>query len=522
MKAKRNRLFLCVVAIVLIYWRAYQRISHTIWQPLPSSPNGLDEVLLESQTTTTTTTTTTSQPQDQPPWVLPTKINELPEHGHSNDESHLENQSRTRAQTLVQPHTETEKSKSTSRNATVSMKPNKRASAAKTTSRGDEGTKNDNFLEYHKVVVLPGEAFMWKGSQQKLCKRITKEQKKYTNTTKRTLLLLGAPCKELHRQHRHGNLVLGLYAMHVAALAHGNVDFVFGCKERRQADTVFWWMQNRQLSDLVHTRKLLQASPSLYQPAIPPIKSACKGMGRVPLYYASELAKFQFRRMAIAMFGTPTKVAREFASEHHLGSITPLRSTSTLDQVAIHFRCGDVLSGLSPKVNDNYGMVPFSVYRDVIQNHNNRTGSEVSTIGIVTAPFDPKHLRSEDAKFSSACEEIASALDGYLSQNFPRAKVSIRNSHKDTIPMVFARLVLADLTFCIRSTFCLFPVLSTFGEGMLLEGGVTRSLEPVAHAHPNVHLLNASNIPYLLSHEIQAKGRTRVIDWLLGKEDVTT
>jgi hypothetical protein len=156
----------------------------------------------------------------------------------------------------------------------------------------------------HPVVIRPEEAFMWKGAQSRLCKRIKREQKKHEeHTTKRNAtihLFLQLSCEKIHEQNQHGNFLLGFYGMKLAAL-YFDVDFTLQCSEGmtdelssldRKRDYLFWWLQTRRKEswdDLQTTGRpvveyinnnnidnySLMNETLLYDPPHPPEKSAC-------------------------------------------------------------------------------------------------------------------------------------------------------------------------------------------------------------------------------------------------------
>ena len=383
------------------------------------------------------------------------------------------------------------------------------AQSATTDSRKVNNNNTLRRLEFHEISLKANELFMWSGAQIKLCKHIQEEKNKIENNRQQKPLVayLKRPCARFHARNQHGSLVYGIYAMHLAAMTH-DIDLIFQCEEETAESNAFWWLQSNP-EDIIDTRALLQKSTTeIYDETPLSSKDACTGMGMIPFGYAFNLARAQLRNMAIGIFG-----ARHFGYEKKSDNKTtlsshhaPLYLDEELDQVSIHFRCGDVMKGFQ---TINYGMVPFDVYRSVL------LGKNYSSIGIVTQPFDKgKILRDLDAEYSNDCKHIVTSLQNYLSDHFSSAKVSIRNSQSDTIPMVMARLVLAEHTICIRSTFCMFPALATFGEATFLPGGVAYFLDPIAQFHSNVHLLDSTKVPYLFSHQIKEIGLNRTIDWL--------
>ena len=120
-----------------------------------------------------------------------------------------------------------------------------------------------------------------------------------------------------------------------------------------------------------------------------------------------------------------------------------------IDDVSIHLRLLDML-GCTKRYD--MGLTPFPAYVKIIPN-------DVTTIGIVTAPYEPE----------SESETIAIGLQSFLAQHYPKASISIRNSRNDTTAMVFTRIIKARrLSICTASTYCVYPTLGAEGIGVLL------------------------------------------------------
>jgi hypothetical protein len=210
-----------------------------------------------------------------------------------------------------------------------------------------------------------------------------------------------------------------------------------------------------------------------------------KGVGKAALHYTSEIVRRDLRAMA-------TTLAPSFGS-------------SGLDEVAIHFRCGDILSRNIPRSDNNYGLLQFRSYRK-------RIPENVTTIGIVTAPLSSAESRSQDRDYAPMCQVIVDRFLHYLMQHFPNATVTVRNDPNESIPQVMSRLILADYTFCVRSTFCLFPAIASYGSSFVLAGGVAYFFDPMVQVYDNIHLMEED---FLKSAEINEKGFQFTLEWLL-------
>eukprot|EP00567_Pseudictyota_dubia_P003305 CAMPEP_0197434404 /NCGR_PEP_ID=MMETSP1175-20131217/2143_1 /TAXON_ID=1003142 /ORGANISM="Triceratium dubium, Strain CCMP147" /LENGTH=453 /DNA_ID=CAMNT_0042963115 /DNA_START=200 /DNA_END=1561 /DNA_ORIENTATION=+ len=125
------------------------------------------------------------------------------------------------------------------------------------------------------------------------------------------------------------------------------------------------------------------------------------------------------------------------------------------DDVAIHFRCGDILRFDNDE--SGYGLVPHGYYSD-------RIPPNVKDISILTQPFKKEHLRPWDVSFERRCEGIVLDFQRYLQERFPGAIVHIRNDPDkgETSFTSFVRLVVArKAAFCGLSSFCTSAVLAT-------------------------------------------------------------
>ena len=208
-----------------------------------------------------------------------------------------------------------------------------------------------------------------------------------------------------------------------------------------------------------------------------------------PLKFVIPLMNLDLRRMAVATVGVPHKdhPSAEFERKYldpeaEQPPFTPTPSTGQihqvpihdyfengplypnveLDDVAIHYRCGDVLMG-------GNGPFYFPKYEAYAQN----ISPEARSIGIVTQPFETvegQQYRTRDKLEESGarCSLMVNGLVDYLQPRFPNAKISIRNEKQETLTLAYSRLVMANQSFgLIPSTFSIFPVIAAFGQGYL-------------------------------------------------------
>jgi len=358
-------------------------------------------------------------------------------------------------------------------------------------------TIGDDLDAPYLVEIRGNESFLWQGAQSRLCTHIKKERKKIKSQKKLHLSFI-TNCETIHNLNQHGNFMIGLYAMRVAAMAY-EADFSFRCIERDRRDYMLWWLQSRDSIPATESTPRVEwtgisrsegvdylVNNSLYTPSQPTTEVACRGMGHVALHYASEYVRKEMRAMADELLPSMEEKGM------------------TMDEVAIHLRCGDIISKKLAPNDKNYGFVKFQAYGKNIP-------PSVKSIGIVTAPFSDKNRRKQDVGSGDICWTLVHELVDYLESHFPNAEVRVRNSPDESIPEVVSRLILAKQNFCVRSTFCLMPSIASYGVSYVQTGGVAYFIEDVAKVYDDVVSMNEQ---FLLSHEIQEKGFNSTLEWL--------
>jgi hypothetical protein len=140
----------------------------------------------------------------------------------------------------------------------------------------------------------------------------------------------------------------------------------------------------------------------------------------------------------------------------------------------------------------------------------------VTTIGIVTAPLTSSESRLQDRVYVPKCQVIVKQFQKYLMKHFPNATVTVRNDPNETIPQVMSRLILADYNFCVRSTFCLFPAIASYGSSFVQAGGLAYFFDPIVQVYNNIHLMQ--QVDFLTSAEINEKGFQYTLKWLTADD----
>ena len=113
-----------------------------------------------------------------------------------------------------------------------------------------------------------------------------------------------------------------------------------------------------------------------------------------------------------------------------------------VDDVAIHFRCGDFLS-------DQWEFIETSTFQCYVEH----IPKYVRTIGILTQPLDSptptseggQQYRSDDTEKTvmGRCRILVYSFIKYIQQHHPQAQIFIHNSRDETIALTYARMIMA-------------------------------------------------------------------------------
>ena len=174
-----------------------------------------------------------------------------------------------------------------------------------------------------------------------------------------------------------------------------------------------------------------------------------------------------------------------------------------LDDVTIHLRVGDI----GRQYHILYGLVPFKVYKRIVPENS-------KSIGIVTAPFK-QNREGWGPGDPELNEAVATAARSYLQNSFPNSTVSIRNSGKESLDLVYTRLIMTNMTICGPSTFCVYPAIASLGQAYILHsplfGGSKTWLNKVAEDFRHVHYVRRKYYP---SIDIYKLGTTDIVNKL--------
>uniref|UniRef100_A0A6U9YYT3 Uncharacterized protein n=1 Tax=Pseudo-nitzschia australis TaxID=44445 RepID=A0A6U9YYT3_9STRA len=369
----------------------------------------------------------------------------------------------------------------------------------------EEGYINSN----GQLVVNVDETYLfWEGGQEKLCNllqnmTLTSSLDEITgNNVPSTVLNATMDCID-HSKNKQGfgqgNWVTAIYAARMAAYLAG-VDFRFQCLDGQNSkmSLLLPWFDK-----YVTIAKPMNRTVWPHGGVRPTSKEACP-----PKYPFLRIDKMAFqiqddlRKMAVSLVGTRDDVRRH---PDVPVDATPLVHNVELDDVALHFRCGDVLGGVR---RNDFGMIRFNEYKKWIPNN-------TESIGILTQPFDIGQNRKKDKGKVGNCRTVVHELVDYLQEFAPNAKISIRNGPNETLPLTYARLVMANHSITSLSSFGIIPVVGTFGEGYFQKGnrGVNPFATYIPDILPNVHQMEAE---VRGSGEMMGKSIENLVEWFVN------
>lgn len=293
----------------------------------------------------------------------------------------------------------------------------------------------------------------------------------------RTLLHVRFQCFQTMRESSlgTGNWVQAIYLLRLASAREEGVpmDLRLSCvDDSNQNQLVLPWLMGNFSSE--QTTAVLQKYFTNF--TIP----RCYGeWSNNSLGFMTPFIRQELRRMAVSLIGIPesTHPAQkwlEMKTNKYSASIPnkPLIPGVQIDDVAIHFRCGDTMFSRKPYFR-------FLKFHDFAS----RIPLDVESIGIITQPFqktDESRTRDLDDAFrSKVCQRVILGFETYLRDLFPHSRISIHNNANETIALAFARLVMARRqAFAFPdSSFSVFPALASFG--------MSYHLHPIASPYLN-------------------------------------
>jgi len=223
------------------------------------------------------------------------------------------------------------------------------------------------------------------------------------------------------------------------------VDFKFQCLDGQNSkmNLLLLWFDRYQVANLINR------TIWLYGGERPNTKEACPA--KYPFLRIDKMAlqiQDDLRKMAVTLLGTRDEIRRH---PDIPVDAEPLIPDIQLDDVVLHFRCGNVLGGAN---RNDFGMIRFNEYKKWIPN-----GTE--SIGILTQLFEKERNRRKDSGKTNDCRKVVYALVEYLQEFDPKANITIHNGKHETLPLAYARLVMAHYVITSLSSFGIFPIIGT-------------------------------------------------------------
>jgi hypothetical protein len=315
----------------------------------------------------------------------------------------------------------------------------------------------------------------------------------------RPLLNMTWDCVELLRWFGSGNWITAIYANRMAAAA-ARVDFQWQCTDGQESkmDTLLPWFEVKQ--------------PAPAKDNLWPYKGKadaswlCKKFEFQRLDYMIDVITDEMQKMGVTLLGTRGEKKHPSVPENQPALIPDVE----VDDVAIHFRCGDFMGGFK---RHDLGMIKFTEYKKWISN-------DTQSIGIVTQPFEKERNRRVDQANVTFCNHTVHHMVDYLQPFYPSAKISIRNTVNDTLPVSFARLIMANQSFTTLSSFGIWPVIGGFGKGYFQQGngGVNNFTHTLPEYYPDK--LFQMTAPKIGVAQLREMSLQSILEWFVTDEEV--
>jgi hypothetical protein len=387
-------------------------------------------------------------------------------------------------------------------------------------------TSNDAEQNYYQIISFHGNEDMLKLAHTlmkgQFCKHVLpQEWISEDSRTQNILVNVTFSCQDLfdYSGMGTGNFILAFYALRMIAHALGNIEIAWQCPDATETQTalVLPWLTGF-FPAVEHVVPLKDRQQ-------PTILEACTHFNQIALGYKIPAMRYDMRRMALALVGEKVATNADFNTSFYSnpppdGSVMqlpvhltkPLYPQTDLDDVVLHFRCGDLIDS----DHKSFGFISFHSF-------SRHVSSEAKSIGIVTQPFDTQDAQMRPLEqtdlHTDRCRLVVTQFVQYLEERFPQARVRIRNDAKETIALTFARMILAQQIISPISTFSVVPALATFGTGYIREPDFEKApnwflLHPnVSTLVDNVHLIQE---PVLMAAELKkmwGDDGSAVLDW---------
>ena len=367
-------------------------------------------------------------------------------------------------------------------------------------------SRNAITLNYHGVKELSVITQPWFKNKNLFCSTVQQQRTKQQDSNRFIIVNITFGCRDIFKNGYlgTGNYLAFFYGLQLSAHVLGNIDLHLACHdaEATQRELILPWTMGYFPGRLSH-------EPSRYPVSN---ESACSGFRDLPLSYMYREIQHDLRRMAIALVGipspsppvSPNEVRRRHASASYAQQhVWPLYNTTTnqyyyhrpigssvlllpppkqsdqpmyetpsefqMDDVTIHFRCGDFLS-------DQWDFIETSTFSSYVE----PITPNIRSIGILTQSLEVQNAASgrqqriDDIEKTVVrrCKTLVYSFVAYVQHFHPHVEIRIHNSINETIALTYARMIMARQSSITGMTsFGEFATMATFGTGYIRSPG---------------------------------------------------
>jgi hypothetical protein len=390
------------------------------------------------------------------------------------------------------------------------------------------GTNIQRTIEYNQKDSAHMGPFTDSGFNGKYCSTILQNPSSNDSTTQSytwdtiptTMINITFSCGQLFYESKAvgtGNFISLFYTIRLIAIQSGNIDVNIQCSDANTTNDRLilpWLTGTFPRSDWTQIQIAgLRTKPTMLE--------ACAQYTKSPIGYIVESSIYELRRMAIALVGIPSQShpAYEWAEQYLWSNEAqnsiqnqqltlpapkkddvPLLNISNfeIDDVAIHFRCGDIIQSRHP----SFGFMKFESFSRYIQK------DTTTSIGIVTSPLEPStQVRSSDKGKDKIyrCKKVINLFVEHLQTKFSNnTKISVRNDPNESIAATYARMIMAKQTIIGISSFGVFGGLASFGTSYIRKPDYVKAPNRFLVNHPNISQL-APNVHLITEPRLMAK-----------------
>jgi len=273
-----------------------------------------------------------------------------------------------------------------------------------------------------------------------------------------------------------GNWLIAIYASRLAA-AYAKVEFQFQTKQQDESS---------YMSHLLPWFKVIQPAPTSDNPwpfdgELPRReKELCFHYKWTRIDKVSNVIRNDLRAMAWQLVSPPAHVVTSTPPTIPFPSPVSRIPNVNLDDVLLYCQCDEIVDAND---NSNHGLTKYSEYLK-------RIDPNTTSIGILTQPFSDDQSQAQDSSMAAdSCRGAVHLLVDYLQAQYPNATISIRNGPEETLPLTYARMVMAKQAFTSSNSFGIFPIMGIYGEGYIEQGdrGSNSVVSSIQMYLPNVH-----------------------------------